>query len=81
MGWTHRATAMSNLNWTTKKPTKPGWNRYKGKDPDIEFHADVLAIVEVIKGEDRLVCRHSNGDNERVGDSQAQWVGSPAPPE
>jgi hypothetical protein len=28
MGWTHRATAMNNLNWTT---TKPGWYWYHGE--------------------------------------------------
>jgi hypothetical protein len=33
------------------------------------------------KEEDRLVCRHSNGDNEGIEDSQAQWAGPPEAPE
>ena len=63
------------MNWTTDKPTKPGWYWYKGEDHDIEYHADGIAIVEVIKEEDWLVCRHSNSDNEWIEDSQAQWAG------
>jgi len=62
------------MNWTTDKPTKPGWYWYKGEDHDM-FHADGIAIVEVIKEEDWLVCRHSNSDNEWIEDSQAQWAG------
>jgi len=62
------------MNWTTDKPTKPGWYWYKKEDHDM-FHADGIAIVEVIKEEDWLVCRHSNSDNEWIEDSQAQWAG------
>jgi hypothetical protein len=68
------------MKWTTDKPTKPGWYWYKGEDPDIE-HADGIAIVEVIKEEDRLVCRHSNDDNEWIEYSQAQWAGPLKAPE
>ena len=67
--------------WTTEKPTKLGWYWYKGEDPDVEFQADGIAIVEVIKKEDRLVSRHSNSDNEWIEDSQAQWAGSLEAPE
>ena len=63
------------VTWTTEKPTQTGWYWYKGEDPDIEFHADGISIVEVITEEDRLVCRHSNSDNQWVDDSQAQWAG------
>jgi hypothetical protein len=37
----------ATMNWATNKPTKPGWCWYKGEDPDIEFRADGIAIVEV----------------------------------
>jgi hypothetical protein len=65
------------MNWTRDRPTKVGWYWYKREDPDIECHADRIAIIEVMKEEDRLGCRHSNGDNEWIEDSQAQWAGPP----
>ena len=71
----------ATMNWTTTKPTKPGWYWHKGEDPDREFHAGGLAIVEVIKEEDWLVCRHSNGESEWIEDSQAQWAGPLDAPE
>jgi hypothetical protein len=68
------------MAWTTAMPRETGWYWYKGEDPDIEFHTDGIAIVEVIKQENRLVCRHSNGKNEWLQDSQAQWAGPLLPP-
>ena len=65
----------AGVSWTTEKPTQTGWYWYKGEDPDIEFHADGISIVEIITEEGRLVCRHSNSDNQWVEDSQAQWAG------
>jgi len=37
------------MTWTIAMPTETGWYWYKGEDPDKEFHADGIAIVEVVK--------------------------------
>ena len=47
MGRAHRATAMSDLNWTTDKPTKPGWYWYRSK-------RDRLQNIELIEWNNEL---------------------------
>jgi len=72
MGWTHRETAMSDLDWTTKTPTKPGWYWCK-------FPNDQPSIVVVSSD----MVRWFSGITHRLEDyvlHNCEWAGPIEPP-
>jgi CheY-like chemotaxis protein len=80
MGWTNRATAMSNLIWTTEKPTKPGWYWYRSQ-------RDRVQIIELIDGNKELRTiavspgMYSHQETHRAPDGpEAEWAGPIDPP-
>ena len=82
MGWTNRATAMSDLNWTTEKPTKLGLYWYR----EIVNSVRIPTIVQVVS------CPHGGLDEfleaRKLADStiyylrelRGEWAGPLEPP-
>ena len=69
MGWAHRATTMSDLAWTTKKPTKPGWYWFRRVLRDTVGEAECVRLREAFPSDlqdDRLYMRNLPQDTRRV---------------
>jgi hypothetical protein len=74
MSWTNRATLMSNLNWSTKTPTKPGWYWYRGEsDRSI---TNVLYYIDD-DGEGPYI---ATSDDVTLNDLDGEWAGPVEPP-
>jgi hypothetical protein len=83
MGWTHRATAMSDLNWTTKKPTKPGW--YFWRKPAVSSYP-TMVLVMFTPDQRSLYTVFHEGSPEKDSQSaqfveSVEWAGPLKPPE
>jgi hypothetical protein len=72
---------MSDLNWTTDKPTKPGWYWYRSK-------RDRLQIIELIEWNNELRTigvspgMYPHLETHRVPyGREAEWAGPLTPPE
>ena len=74
MGWTPRKTAMSNLNWTTKKPTKTGWYWYRG-----ESNGTTDKVLHFIDddGEGAYI---ATSEGLTFDDLAGEWAGPVEPP-
>ena len=70
MSRTHRETAMSDLEWTTEKPTRLGWYWYRRVFRDTVGKAECVRLREAFPSQlhdDRLYMRNLPQDT-RHGD-------------
>jgi hypothetical protein len=69
-----QASAMSNLNWTKKKPTKPGWYWYRG-----EGDGNTVNVLHYIDddGEGPYL---ATSDDRALNDLNGEWAGPVEPP-
>ena len=74
MGWSNRATAMSNLNWTTKKPTKPGWYWYRS-----ECDGHTVKVMHYID-DDGDGPYLATSEDLALNDLAGEWAGPVEPP-
>ena len=74
MGWTNRATAMSELKWTRKKPTKPGWYWYRG-----QCDGHTVEVIHFIDddGEGPYL---ATSDDLAIDAMDGEWAGPVEPP-
>ena len=81
MGRTDRETAMSNLEWTTEQPTKPGW--YWFRFGPIHEPAMFCIFVRVGIQGGELWVRHVLPliAEKPASDYDGEWAGPLIPPE
>jgi hypothetical protein len=65
---------MSDLNWTTKKPTKPGWYWYRG-----ECKGNIVKVIHYID-DDGDGPYLATSEDLVLTDLDGEWAGPVEPP-